>query len=92
MTAGLIKSYKKLSPLIWHDLKVGIMNNLLPKDLLPQIRAAHPLAQRVRCYTNEKATDLVFKNAIQKIKRELRSASKSLSDKNDLMKIKFLVD
>jgi len=41
MTAGLIKSYKKLSPLIWHDLKMGIMNNLLPKDLLPQIRAAH---------------------------------------------------
>ena len=52
MTAGLIKSYKKLSHLIWHDLKMGIMNNLLPKDLLPQIRAAHPLAQRVLYYTN----------------------------------------
>lgn len=82
LTAGLIKSYKKLSTLIWHDLKVGIMNNVTAKDLITEIRATHPLARRV--------TDLVFKNAIQKIKRDLRSGTSS--EKSDTMKITFLVD
>jgi hypothetical protein len=47
VTAGLIKSYKKLSTLIWHDLKIGVLNNALPRELILHIRDTHPVARRV---------------------------------------------
>ena len=47
MTSGLIKSYKKLSTLIWTDLRVGIIKGILTKILIAQIREEHPLARRV---------------------------------------------
>ena len=47
LTAGLIKSYKKLSTLIWNDLRDGIISGIMPKALISQIKESHPLARRV---------------------------------------------
>jgi hypothetical protein len=54
VTAGLIKSYKKLSTLIWHDLKIGVLNNALPRQVISQIRDTHPVANRVITKSNDR--------------------------------------
>lgn len=47
LTAGQIKSYKKLPTIIWNDLREGVLNGILPKMLVSQIKESHPMARRV---------------------------------------------
>lgn len=67
--ANLITSYRGLSTLIWSDLRRGVEEGLSARALIERVRELHPQARSV--------TELVFKNSIQKVKRESAAAMMS---------------
>ena len=72
-----ITSYRQLSTGIWSDIRLGVSKGHSFREITQHRKDAQPLARRV--------TDLVFKNAIQKCKREFFC-------KREKMSIEFLLD